>query len=75
MSRIMDKAYAVKDRLLTVILWAGLLAAAWSLPVLDRIQAHAERERMQSGYYYTARLPADAQRAAAQDERQPEARR
>lgn len=75
MSWIMAKACAVKDRLLTIALWAGLLAAAWSLPVLDRIQAHAERERMQSGYYYTPRLPVEAQMSAAQDERQADANR
>ncbi len=48
------------DRVMVVALWTGLLAAAWSLPVMDRIAAHAEREKMQSGYYYTPQRPAEA---------------
>jgi hypothetical protein len=48
------------DRVMVVALWTGLLAAAWSLPVIDRIAAHAEREKMESGYYYTPQRPAEA---------------
>ncbi|MFY8095361.1 MAG: hypothetical protein ACOVN0_17910 [Niveispirillum sp.] len=55
----------VVDRLMVVALWTGLLAAAWSLPVLDRIAAQAEREKMQSGYYYTPQRPAAAYAEAA----------
>jgi hypothetical protein len=65
MSRITTRAHSVKDRLMTIALWTGLLAAAWSLPVLDRIQAQAERERMESGFYYTSHRPAEAYAAVA----------
>lgn len=50
----------VADRIMVVALWTGLLAAAWSLPIIDRIAAQAEREKMQSGYYYTPQRPAEA---------------
>lgn len=58
MSRVTAGLQLVKDRFMTVALWTVLLAAAWSLPVIDRIAAHAEREKMESGYYYTPQRPA-----------------
>lgn len=57
MSRFTAIVQRVKERAVTVALWAGLLAAAWSLPILDRIQAHEEHERMESGYYYKPQRP------------------
>ncbi len=58
--KIVARAKKMADRAMVVALWTGLLAAAWSLPVIDRIAAQAERERMQSGYYYTPQRPAEA---------------
>ena len=57
MSQLLIKVRSLKERLAMAALWTGLLAAAWSLPVIDRIEAQAEREKMQSGYYYTPKLP------------------
>lgn len=67
MSQLLTKVQTLKDRLATVALWTTLLAAAWSLPVIDRIQAQAEHEKMQSGYYYTPKLPAAAYADAGAD--------
>jgi len=58
MTGIITSIQRVKGRIATAALWVGLLAAAWSLPVLDRIQAAEEHERMTSGYYYTPQRPA-----------------
>lgn len=66
MSRVLVKFHSVKDRLAVVALWTGLLAAAWSLPVIDRIAASAEREKMESGYYYQPHRPAAAYAEAAE---------
>lgn len=60
MSRLLVKIQSLKERLMLAALWTGLLAAAWSLPVIDRIAANAEREKMESGYYYQPKLPAAA---------------
>lgn len=60
MSRITAKAYAIKDRVVMVALWVGLLGAAWSLPIIDRFAAAEERAKMESGYYYTPARPASA---------------
>ncbi|MBP7338793.1 hypothetical protein [Niveispirillum sp.] len=60
MFRLLAKVQSMKERLVVAALWTGLLAAAWSLPVLDRIAAQAEREKMESGYYYTPQRPAAA---------------
>lgn len=71
MSRFTVIAQTVKERAFTIALWTGLLAAAWSLPVLDRIKAHEEHQRMESGYYYKPQRPPAAYMdndAAAQPE-------
>ena len=44
----------------TAALWIGLLGAAWSLPLLGLWQHAEERERMESGIYYTPQRPAAA---------------
>ncbi|WP_133065553.1 hypothetical protein [Niveispirillum lacus] len=62
------RAKKMADRVMVVALWTGLLAAAWSLPIIDRIAAHAEREKMESGYYYTPQRPAEAYAEAAVDQ-------
>lgn len=60
MFRVLAKFQSMKERLAVAALWTALLAAAWSLPVIDRIAAQAEREKMESGYYYTPQRPAAA---------------
>ncbi|WP_119678125.1 hypothetical protein [Indioceanicola profundi] len=49
----------IKDRLFTVGLWTLLLGMSWSLPVLGLIENQRERERMESGIYYTPKMPAE----------------
>ena len=68
MSRVLVKFHSMKDRLMMAALWTVLLAAAWSLPVIDRIAANAEREKMESGYYYQPKLPAIAYAEAGKAE-------
>ncbi|QJE72510.1 hypothetical protein HHL28_04825 [Aerophototrophica crusticola] len=49
----------LKDRAITALIWVGMLGAAWSLPVLDHVQAQKERALMESGHYYTPKMPAE----------------
>lgn len=47
-------------RSVDIALCVALLSAAWTLPALGLWQHAQERERMESGIYYTPRLPAQA---------------
>lgn len=50
---------SMKDRLITGLIWVGMLGAAWSLPVMDYVSTEKERAKVQSGYYYTPKMPAE----------------
>lgn len=49
----------LKDRLFTIGLWTVLLTLAWSLPVMGVITNLRGHERMESGIYYTPKMPAE----------------
>lgn len=46
-----------RDRWLTVMIWVVLIAAAWSLPLVTYVQRVEERAKVESGAYYTPRMP------------------
>jgi len=49
----------LKDRLTTAGIWVLLLGMAWSLPVIDYVADARERAKMESGHYYTPKMPAE----------------
>ncbi|WP_114391865.1 hypothetical protein [Oleisolibacter albus] len=49
---------SLKDKLITLLIWVSMLGAAWSLPVLDYVADQRERAKMESGVYYTPKMPA-----------------
>lgn len=53
-------ASRISARGVDIALCVALLSAAWTLPALGLWQHAQERERMESGIYYTPRLPAQA---------------
>lgn len=46
-----------RDRILTALIWIVLLGTAWSLPVISLIETSRERARVESGHYYTPKMP------------------
>ncbi|MFM2045163.1 MAG: hypothetical protein RLY86_3739 [Pseudomonadota bacterium] len=47
------------NRWFTIGVWVVLLSAAWSLPVLGLIEKQRAHAKMESGIYYTPRMPAE----------------
>lgn len=65
MVAVMQTAQLDKDlptpfgRVTTALIWVVLLALAWSLPVLDYVRTTQERQKVESGFYYTPKMPAE----------------
>ncbi len=51
--------FLTRDRLVTATIWIVLLTFAWSLPVVSIIVSERERALMESGHYYTPKMPAE----------------
>lgn len=47
-----------RDRLYIVAIWTVLLGFAWSLPVISYVRMERERALVDSGHYYTPKMPA-----------------